>query len=196
MRRYLREDEERLRAQALVREWTRSGLLEPAQQVRLESELQVDLKRTNPFLRAVLALFTTLIVVAGVALILLELGVHDRVSIAVIAGLAALGCIGLAEYLIATFRLYRFGSEEALGAERDSTLASGTCMPRSVPSRAWRPCRFDLTCRGRSSTSSQRRRWQSFSWPFEGSVLSTATITLAGPTRGCRLLPWRRSMRR
>ena len=134
MRRYLREDEERLRAQALVREWTRSGLLEPAQQVRLESELQVDLKRTNPFLRAVLALFTTLIVVAGVALILLELGVHDRVSIAVIAGLAALGCIGLAEYLIATFRLYRFGSEEALGVSAIGlAMYCGWALTLSLP---------------------------------------------------------------
>jgi hypothetical protein len=117
MRRYCADDEERLRASALVREWTRSGLLEPAQQVALERDLQVDVKRTNPFLRAVLALFTTLIVVAAVALtvVLLGLDPDDRVSMAVITGLAALGCLGLEEYLVANFRLYRFGVEEALG---------------------------------------------------------------------------------
>ena len=67
MRRYSEGDEERIRALRMVREWTQSRLLEPEQSARLEAELQVELRRTNPFLRAVLALFTALILSASIA---------------------------------------------------------------------------------------------------------------------------------
>lgn len=55
MRRYSADQEERVRLQAAVREWTRSGLLDPAQGETLGAELRLSLRRTNPFLRAVLA---------------------------------------------------------------------------------------------------------------------------------------------
>ena len=116
MRRYSQDEEERIRAQRMVREWTRSGLLDASQGARLGEELRVELRRTNPFLRAGLALFTGLIVAASVALIITLLNVHDDVSIAAITGFAALPCIGLAEYLVLKFRCYRFGVEEALAA--------------------------------------------------------------------------------
>ena len=54
---YSAEDEYRIRTQALVREWTKSGLLDPSQGVVIEAELRVDVRRTNLFLRAGLALF-------------------------------------------------------------------------------------------------------------------------------------------
>ena len=62
MRRYTDDEEERIHLQGEVREWTRSGLLDAAQGEALAAELRVDLRRTKPFLRAVLALFTALIV--------------------------------------------------------------------------------------------------------------------------------------
>ena len=65
---YSPDDERRIRSQALVREWTKSGLLDPAQGAALEAELRVDVRRTNVFLRAGLALFTVLIVAASVGL--------------------------------------------------------------------------------------------------------------------------------
>lgn len=114
MRGYSREEEEGIRAQRMVREWTRSELLDPAQGARLEDELRVELRRTNPFLRAGLALFTALIVAASVALLMTLLDLRDEAAIAAISGLAALACIGLAEYLVHKFRCYRFGVEEAL----------------------------------------------------------------------------------
>ena len=98
----------------MVREWTRSGLLEATQGARLGEELCVELRRTNPFLRAGLALFTGLIVAASVALILTLLDLRDDVAIAAITGLSALASIGLAEYVVLRFRCYRFGVEEAL----------------------------------------------------------------------------------
>src|ERR1700730_2963899 len=98
----------------MVREWARSGLLGAAQGARLGAELGVDFRRTNPFLRAGLALFTGLIVAACVALPVAFFELRDEVAIAMITGIAALACIGLAEYLVVEFRCYRFGVEEAL----------------------------------------------------------------------------------
>jgi hypothetical protein len=97
-----------------VREWTRSGLLDAAQGERLGAELRVELRRTNLFLRAGLALFTALIIAASVALLITVLDLRGHVATAMMTGIAALVGIGLAEYLVLEFRCYRFGIEEAL----------------------------------------------------------------------------------
>jgi len=112
MRRYDPADEERIRSRSLVREWTRSGLLAGAQMAHLEADLRVDLRRTNLFLRLVLFLFALLIVAASVLLIITFSGTKDDENIAILTAIASLACLGLAEYLIARFRLYRFGVEE------------------------------------------------------------------------------------
>src|SRR5712692_4594983 len=114
MRRYSKVDEETIRAQALVREWTRSGLLDEAQGAKLATELRVDLRRTNVFLRLVLFLFTGLIVGALVILLLEFLQIRDTGPTAVVFGIAAVGCFAAAELLAGKFRVYRFGVEEAL----------------------------------------------------------------------------------
>ena len=93
MRRYSNEEEERVRMQELVREWTRSGFLEAAQSEALVAGLRVDLRRTNPFLRGGLALFTLLIVAALVGLVAVSLNVGARGAIAALAGLSGLACI-------------------------------------------------------------------------------------------------------
>jgi hypothetical protein len=113
MRRYTDDEEERIHLQGEVREWTRSGWLDAAQGEALAAELRVDLRRTKPFLRAVLALFTALIVAAGVALFLTVFEVRSHFAIGVIAGLASLACLGAAELLVANYRCYRFGVEES-----------------------------------------------------------------------------------
>jgi hypothetical protein len=113
MRRYSNDEEERIRLQELVREWTRSGLLEATQGEALVTELRVDLRRTNPFLRGGLALFTALIVAASVGLVAVSLDVRDKGAIAALTGVAALACIVAANLLAATYRCYRFGIEEA-----------------------------------------------------------------------------------
>nr|MDP9324429.1 hypothetical protein [Acidobacteriota bacterium] len=92
----------------------RSGFLEEPQGARLAEELRVELRRTKPFLRAGLALFTGLIVAASVTLLITFFDLRGDVPIAAITGLAALVSIGLAEYLVHEFRCYRFGVEEAL----------------------------------------------------------------------------------
>ena len=112
--RYTRDEEERIRAQARVREWTRSGLLEASQGAELERELRVDVRRTNVFLRVVLALFTWLIVAASIALVMVTNRVETDTPLAIVLGVSALVCLALAEVAIGQLRLYRFGVEEAL----------------------------------------------------------------------------------
>ena len=123
MRRYSQADEERIRAQARVREWTRSKLLDPSQGARLEAELRVDVRRTNNFLRAGLALFTALIVGASVWLLVEVFNLKHAIPFAVATGVAAVACAGLAELLVGQFRFYRFGVEEALAVSAVVLLA-------------------------------------------------------------------------
>ena len=54
MRIYAQADEEKVRAEAVVREWQRSGFLDTSQAAQIANELRVDFRRTNFFLRALL----------------------------------------------------------------------------------------------------------------------------------------------
>jgi hypothetical protein len=133
MRRYPAEEEERIRAQALVREWTRSGLLDRSQGARLDAELRVDVRRTNVFLRAGLAFFAALIISASVLLVIVGLDLQKAMPVATVTALAAAGCLALAEWLIGQFRLYRFGVEEALAVASVLLLgASGAAVTSTL----------------------------------------------------------------
>jgi hypothetical protein len=140
MRRYTADEEERIHLQDEVREWTRSGLLDAVQGEALAAELRVDLRRTKPFLRAVLALFTALIVAAGVALFLTVVEVRSHFAIGAIAVLASLACLGAAELLVANYRCYRFGIEESFAVAAvvllmlgGHELAAAQAMGRPMP---------------------------------------------------------------
>jgi hypothetical protein len=116
MRRYARSDELRVRLQRFVREWTRSSLLSAEQRRRLEPDLEVDLRRTHLMLRLGLALFTLIAAGAAVALTFVTLDFRDDGVIAVICLLLGAGAFAAADTLVARYRLYRFGVEEALAA--------------------------------------------------------------------------------
>jgi hypothetical protein len=114
MRLYAPEEEERIAVQGLVREWTRSKLLDPPQLVRLERDLNTDVRRTNTTLRITLAAFTVLLAVAFVVFVMLVLGWRtSRFEEIAVGGTAAVLYLGLAEVLVRRVRLYRFGVEEA-----------------------------------------------------------------------------------
>lgn len=106
--------EEKIRTQSRVREWARSGFLDEAQAERISTDLQVDLRRTNLFLRAVLFIFTVLIVSASIALFVITFRVNNNGPAVLTCLVSAAICYALAEYLVRRFRLYRFGVEEAL----------------------------------------------------------------------------------
>ena len=114
MRIYSREDEERIRLQAHVREWRRAGLLEPAQADAFDAELRTDLRRTNTMLRLVLAFFTAIIAAASVAFVMEVFGIREASGTAFVTGLAAVVALIAAEQLVTKARLYRFGVEESL----------------------------------------------------------------------------------
>jgi hypothetical protein len=111
---YASIDEEKIRTQSRVREWTRSGFLDAGQSERISEGLHVDLRRTNPFLRAVLFVFTVLIAAASIALFATTFHINDNGPIALTCLVSSGICYALAEYLMRRFRLYRFGVEEAL----------------------------------------------------------------------------------
>src|SRR5437867_7634298 len=97
MRRYSASDEEQIRAQYRVREWSRAGLLDSSQTARIEAELRVDLRRTNHFLRSLLFVFTILVAAASVLLIvtIFKLNIfklNDELPVAVTGFVAALCC--------------------------------------------------------------------------------------------------------
>jgi len=114
MRIYAQADEEKVRAEAVVREWQRSGFLDTSQAAQIANELRVDFRRTNFFLRALLFLFTSIVVAASVLLVITVFGVDEKTAQATVCVIAAILCLGAAEFLIRNFRFYRFGVEEAV----------------------------------------------------------------------------------
>jgi hypothetical protein len=141
MRRYSQEEEQRIRIQRLVQRWTNSGLLDATQGETLGAGLRVDLKRTNVFLRVALALFTVLIIGAGVLLVLNFFLVNDQKTMSAVAGGSAIVCIGIAEFLVAIYRCYRFGVEEILAVAAGVLLAiAGYLFTASLlPPGHWLP---------------------------------------------------------
>jgi hypothetical protein len=110
---YSQDDERAIRVQRLVEDWTKSGLLLPEQRERMLPELQVDLRRTNKFIRITLFLFGFLIVNAATALISLFFD-FDNEAFSWVALIASAGCFAGARSLIRRYRLYHFGIEESV----------------------------------------------------------------------------------
>jgi hypothetical protein len=134
MRHYSASDEENLRMAALLQEWCKSGFLDTSQTTDLRSELHTDTRRTNAFLRAVLFLFTVIIVVASVYLGFVTFHLEEKPETGALCIVAAAICFGLAELLVQTFRLYRYGVEEALASSSAILLGIGTALASPVES--------------------------------------------------------------
>ena len=113
MRKYSVIDERAIRTDRAVREWTKSALLDKAQEERMLPELQVELRRTNVFLRFILFAFGLLFIGAFVGLIALMYEMKQDVPIAILCFVSAACSLIIAEVLVQNFNLYRFGIEEA-----------------------------------------------------------------------------------
>jgi len=123
MRKYGIDDENKIRVARLVREWTRSGLLDKSQMGRMLPDLNVDFRRTNPFLRMILFGFTLVIIAAVVFLVADIFRIREDHGMAGLSFVSALVCILLAEHLAGEYGLYRFGVEE--GAAAASIILAG-----------------------------------------------------------------------
>jgi len=122
IRRYSAEEEQRILVVGHVHDWTRAGLLTAEQTGSIEGRLATGLRRTNVFLRAVLGVFTALIVAAATGLVFVWFRITGAAPSALTFAAAAMVCAVSAEYLIGAFRLYRHGIEEALAAAAAALL--------------------------------------------------------------------------
>ncbi|MEY4093998.1 MAG: hypothetical protein RLZZ53_1197 [Acidobacteriota bacterium] len=114
---YSRDDERTIRQQRLVEDWTKSGLITPEQRAQMQPSLQVDLRRTNLFLRITLFLFAFLIInaLAGLVVVFLD-NMMSATTLQWLAFGAAIASVLAAQAVVKAYRLYHFGVEEALCA--------------------------------------------------------------------------------
>jgi hypothetical protein len=132
MRIYAAADEERIRLQARVKDWTASRLLNQAQGAALGTELRTDLRRTNAMLRAVLAFFTVIIATASIGLVSTVFRIRAEGEAAVMFAVAAFAYWMLAERLVRVARVYRYGVEEALAAVSVAAMAISVALGLSA----------------------------------------------------------------
>jgi hypothetical protein len=99
-----------------VRDWAGEGFLSEAQYQRMEQETVCDLRRTNIFLRLVLALFTLIIVGAGTGLFFVVIPRPSTQATGIFLLILAAISYAAAEFAVSRARLYRYGIEEALAA--------------------------------------------------------------------------------
>jgi len=126
MRKYADGQERIIRAKRLADEWVRSGLIDAAQHERIAAGLQVDLRRTNRFLRLTLFGFGFLIIGAAVGLVGVTLDVKSATTAGTLFLIAAPAFALLGEFLIGRFRVYRFGVERASAASAAVLVAGGS----------------------------------------------------------------------
>jgi hypothetical protein len=114
MSRYDDQQERDIRTARLVHDWANSRLISEQQRDQMLPELQVDLRRTNKFLRVTLFVFGLMIVQSVAGLLAFSFGFFNEEFAAglLCAGVAA-GAFWLANVLITQYKLYRFGVEEA-----------------------------------------------------------------------------------
>jgi len=87
-----------------------------------------DLKRTNFFFRAVLFVFTTMLVSASLWLITFVFDIDDKTTVGLLSIGGAIVCFAIADVLVSRYRLYRFGIEEALAMAAVVLLSGGTAV--------------------------------------------------------------------
>jgi hypothetical protein len=110
---YHPDQEHAVRVLHRVRDWRESGLISDEQHDRMAADLETGLRRTNIFLRGTLFILGLVIVNAAVGLFAVLIDV-DNQTIWLIAMLGAAAAFAGAWMLVASYRLYRFGIEEAL----------------------------------------------------------------------------------
>jgi uncharacterized membrane protein YgcG len=126
VRLYRASSEEALLARSLLKDWTGEGYLADAQYQRMEQDTVCDLRRTNIFLRIVLALFTLIIVAAAAGLFFtVFLSRPSEPTTGVFLLIFAVLSYAAAEFAVIKARLYRYGIEEALASSSVGFLCVG-----------------------------------------------------------------------
>lgn len=132
MSRYAPADEEAIRTGRQVHDWMQSGLLDAGRAAAIERDLQTNHRRTNLALRVVLFVFTTVVIQSGVGLVVVLIKPDDVDVASGLAFASGVGSFLIAEFLVARFRLYRFGIEEACAVWSVGLMATGAVMAASI----------------------------------------------------------------
>jgi len=123
------DDERAIRTGRLVEDWTKSGLLTPAQRAVVMPQLDVDLRRTNKFLRLTLFVFAAIILQSAIGLIAVQIGADlDQTTAALLCMAIGGGCFWLATHLVRRYHLYRFGVEEAVALSAAALTTAGAAL--------------------------------------------------------------------
>jgi len=126
---YELDDERAIRTGRLVEDWTRSGLLTPAQRDIITPQLVVDLRRTNNYLRITLFVFGGVILQSVLGLLAIFIGGWRDETTAALLCIAAGGvCFWLAGHLVSRYSLYRFGVEEVAALSAVGLTAVGAAL--------------------------------------------------------------------
>jgi hypothetical protein len=110
---YADDQERAIRTARSVHDWCASGLITEAQRDRMLPELQVDLRRTNKFLRITLFVFGLMILQSIAGLLAISIGSSEEFVAGVLCGLVAAASFWITNLLVTQYHLYRFGIEEA-----------------------------------------------------------------------------------
>ena len=124
---YPRDDERAIRVQGLLDDWAKSGLIQEDQHLRMLADVQVDYRRTNPFLRITMFLFGIVIMIALLGLTAVTLDIRNDGTVA-LAAIAAIASFFAAQAAIEGYRLYRFGIEESLAVASAMFFALACAM--------------------------------------------------------------------
>ncbi|HJU42792.1 MAG TPA: hypothetical protein VJ691_08250 [Vicinamibacterales bacterium] len=109
---YLPDQERAVRLLHRVRDWRESRLISDAQHDRMAADLETGLRRTNVFLRGTLFVLGVVIASAATGL-LAAIFRPGQYTVWLLFAAAAIACYAGARVLVSSYRLYRFGIEEA-----------------------------------------------------------------------------------
>ena len=125
---YSLDDERTIRVGRLVADWTQSGLVSEQQRDTILPELQVDLRRTNLFLRLTLFIFAMLILQSALGILAITIATSGATAAAVLCAMGAIVAFWLAGFLVNRFRLYRFGIEEAAAVVAIGSMGAAAAL--------------------------------------------------------------------
>jgi hypothetical protein len=132
---YKLDDERAIRAGRHAHDWKKSGLLSAEQYERIKPELQVDVRRTNVFLRVVLFIFAMLIFQSALGILAITVAITGESGAAVMCAVAGVLAFWLAGYLVDRFKLYRFGIEEAAAVMAIGLMGGAAALGVAAMSR-------------------------------------------------------------
>lgn len=127
MNAYTVDEERAIRTGRLVQDWTASRILTEEQRAAMTPDLQVDLRRTNRFLRITLFLFGLLILQSITGLLAITFTAGPLAAV-ILCAVAAGATYKVADLLVTRYRLYRFGIEEAAAVVSIMLVAAASAL--------------------------------------------------------------------